>query len=92
VALFYEDLIETTIVKQLSKQLEDCRYTGARIYHFATALTLRPTFPRGSFNSTNQERLLVAGVQRTIPIPGTHGRLVKPKDRLKRQSSHLDVI
>jgi CDGSH-type Zn-finger protein len=85
-ALFYEDLIEPTIVKQVSKEVAYCRCTRSKNLPFCD----------GSHEGTNIEpRVLTFDEPTTIaicrcwrskdhPYCGTHGRLVKPKARPPR--------
>jgi CDGSH-type Zn-finger protein len=82
--LSYEDLIEPTIVKQVSKSVAYCRCTR----------TKTPPFCDGSHTATNiKPYILELDEPQTIAIcrcwrskdhpycDGTHGRLVKPKER-----------
>ena len=86
-ALFYEDLIEPTIVKQVTKEVAYCRCTRSKNLPFCD----------GSHEGTNiQPHVLTFEEPTTIAIcrcwrskdhpycDGTHGRLVKPKERPKR--------
>ena len=83
-ALSYEDLIEPTIVHQVSKSVAYCRCTR----------TKNPPFCDGSHAATNiQPHILEFNEPTTVAIcrcwrskdhpycDGTHGRLVKPKER-----------
>ena len=86
-ALFYEDLIEPTIVKQVSKAMAYCCCTRSKNLPFCD----------GSHEGTSvQPHVLKFDELTTIAIcrcwrskdhpycDGTHGRLVKPKERPKR--------
>jgi CDGSH-type Zn-finger protein len=86
-ALFYEDLIEPTIVKQVSEEVAYCRCTRSKNLPFCD----------GSHEGTNiQPHILKFDQPTTIAIcrcwrskdhpycDGTHGRLVKPKERPRR--------
>ena len=85
--LSYDDLIEPTIVHQVSKSVAYCRCTR----------TKNPPFCDGSHEGTNmQPHILEFNEPTTIAIcrcwrskdhpyrDGTHGRLVKPKERPPR--------
>ena len=85
--LSYDDLIEPTIVRQVSKSVAYCRCTR----------TKNPPFCDGSHAVTNiTPHILEFAEPTTIAIcrcwrskdhpycDGTHGRLVKPKERPPR--------
>jgi CDGSH-type Zn-finger protein len=85
--LSYDDLIEPTIVRQVSKSVAYCRCTR----------TKNPPFCDGSHEATNiTPHIVEINEPTTIAIcrcwrskdhpycDGTHGRLVKPKERPPR--------
>ena len=86
-ALFYEDLIEPTIVKQMSKHLAYCRCTRSKNLPFCDGSDVGTNISSRVLESNEPRTIATYRCWRSKDHPycdGTHGRLVKPKERPKR--------
>jgi CDGSH-type Zn-finger protein len=87
VGLFYEDLIEPTIVKQVSKQVAYCRCTRSKNLPFCDGSHAETSITPRVLEFSEPTTVAICRCWRSKDHPycdGTHGRLVKPKERPKR--------
>ena len=86
-ALFYEDLIEPTIVKQVSKQVAYCKCTRSNNLPFCDGSHAETSIKPHVLEFDEPTTIAICRCWRSKDHPycdGTHGRLVKPKERPKR--------
>ena len=85
--LSYDDLVEPTIVKQVSKSVAYCRCTRSKNLPFCDGSHEATTIQPFILELEQPETVAVCRCWRSKEHPfcdGTHGRLVKPKERPPR--------
>ncbi len=85
--LSYEDLIEPTIVKQVSKSVAYCRCTRSKNLPFCDGSHAVTNVQPFVLELEHPETIAICRCWKSKEHPycdGTHGRLVKPKERPPR--------
>lgn len=85
--LSYDDLIEPTIVKQVSKIVAYCRCTKSKNLPFCDGSHEGTNIEPAIVELTSPETIAICRCWRSKDHPycdGTHGLLVKPKERPPR--------
>ncbi len=85
--LFYEDLVEPTIVRQESKSVAYCRCTRSKNLPFCDGSHASTNIQPAVLEFARPETIAICRCWKSKDHPycdGTHGRLVKPKERPPR--------